>query len=693
MAEHVLFDDDGAFRAGTVLAATDASLQVELPAGRRVKVKASHVLLRFSQPAPAQLLEQAQTAAQDIDVGFLWECAPQREFDFGELAHEYHGRAPSPVEAAAILLRLHGAPVYFHRKGRGRYRPAPPEILQAALAAVERKRRQEELKQQYVERLVAGDLPEPIGRLGVLLIVRPDRNGVEYKALEQAAARLQTTPLRLLLARGAIASPYRWHVDAFLATAFPRGTGFPSGLPAPALPQDLPLAEVAAFSIDDSATTEIDDAFSVQRLPDRVRVGIHIAAPAVAIARGDPLDAVARERMSTVYAPGIKITMLPQAWIDAYSLNEGQVVPVLSLYADVAPDDCEIRALETRVERIRIVANLRHDRLDEVVTAEAVAAGRLDLPQGEDLLFLHRLATALMQRREQARGRPEPAGRVDYTFVLDGEDEHAHVTLRPRPRGAPLDRIVAELMILANSHWGGRLAQQRVAGIYRSQSVERTGGRVLGRVRMSTTPAAHDGIGVEQYVWSTSPLRRYVDLVNQRQLIALATARPAPYAGNDADLFSIVSGFDAAYAAYADFQQRMERYWCLRWLRQNDLRRVAATVLRGDVVRIDATPLVTRVPGLPELPRGQRIELDVLGIDEVELAVEWRLHQILGARSEEPLEEIDDALAIEAPELPDGFDAAAAPPPRFAADPPSPGSGDDAVVQARPPTVAGGPAA
>ncbi len=680
MAEHVLFEDDGAFRAGTVLAATETALQVELPGGRRVKVKAAHVLLRFAQPAPAQLLERANTAAQDIDVDFLWECAPQREFEYAELAREYHGRAPTAVEAAAILLRLHGAPVYFHRKGRGRYRPAPPDVLKAALAAVQRKRVQEELRQQHVERLLAGDLPEPIARLGVALIVRPDRNGIEFKAVEQAAAQLQTTPLRLLLARGAIASAYRWHVDAFLATAFPRGTGFPPALAGPALPADLPLAAVPAFSIDDSATTEIDDAFSVQRLGERVRVGIHIAAPAVAIGRGDAIDAVARERMSTVYAPGLKITMLPQPWIDAYSLNEGRTVPVLSLYADVAPADCAIVALETRAERVRIAANLRHDRLDEVVTAEAVAAGRLDLAQGEDLLFLHRLATALMQRREQVRGRPEPAGRVDYTFVLDGEGEHAHVTIRPRPRGAPLDRIVAELMILANSHWGGWLAQQRVAGIYRSQSFERVGGRVQGRVRMSTTPASHDGIGVEQYVWSTSPLRRYVDLVNQRQLVALATGRPAPYAGNDAELFSVVSGFDAAYTAYAEFQQRMERYWCLRWLRQNGLRRVAASVLRGDVVRIDATPLVTRVPGLPELPRGQRIELDVLGIDEVDLTVELRLHRVLGGCSEEPLdEEIEEVLDIEAPACaaePGASDPGASGGPPSAADSQAPGAVD-----------------
>jgi exoribonuclease-2 len=647
MPVHLLFDDDGAFKAGTILSATDASLQVELASGKRTKVKASHVLLRFDQPSPAQLLDRAQAAAQEIDLDFLWECAPQDEFGFEQLAREYQGRTPDAVEAAAILLRLHGAPVYFHRKGRGRYRPAPPEILKVALAAVERKREQEQLRQQYVARLKEGEVPEPIARQGVHLIVRPERNGIEYKAVEQAAAELQLTPLRLLLARGAIASPYRWHVDSFLALNFPRGTGFADELPPPQLPQDLPLAEVEAFSIDDSATTEIDDAFSVVHVADRVRVGIHIAAPAVVITREHALDAIARARMSTVYAPGLKFTMLPPPWIEAFSLNAGRTVPVLSLYIDVDPDSMALLATHTRVERLRIATNLRHDQLDEVVTAEAIACGRLAVACGAELRLLHRLALTLLRGREAVRGRPEPLGRVDYAFVVDGEGEAGHVTIRPRRRGAPLDLIVAELMILANSHWGGRLAADRIPAIYRSQSFERVGARPVGRVRMSTTPAPHEGIGVEHYAWSTSPLRRYVDLVNQRQLIAAARGETPPYAANDADLFAVVSGFDAAYAAYAEFQQRLERYWCLRWLRQENVRRIGATVIKGDVLRLDGLPMITRLPGLPELPRGQRLELDVLATDEVDLGLEARVHQVLAAvpdaRVEEVLADDDEA--------------------------------------------------
>jgi exoribonuclease-2 len=628
---HLLFDDDGSFKAGAVLAATDSSFQVETASGKRTKVRASHVLLRFESPAPAALLPRAQAEADAIDVAFLWECAPQRDFDFEEMAREYYGHAPSAVESAAVLLRLHGAPVYFHRKGRGRFRPAPAETLRQALAAVERRRLQAEQQQKYVELLKSGEAPPAIRALGALLLVKPDKNGIEFKALEQAASELHVSPLRLLLARGVIASPYRWHRDSFLLATFPQGAGFPGGLPLPAGPADgLPLAPAAAFSIDDSATTEIDDAFSVQFTDDRVRVGIHIAAPATGIARGDALDQAARSRMSTIYAPGLKITMLPEPWIDAFSLAAGRTVPALSLYVDVERSTLRTLGRETRLERIRIDANLRHDLLDDRVTEAHIAAGALDVPHGRELLFLWHFARTLLAEREAARGRPEPTGKVDYTFVLDGDDEAARVKIRPRRRGAPLDLIVSELMIFANSHWAGWLAELKRAGIYRSQGQQRVGGRWLpGRVRMGTVPAPHEGMGVPHYSWCTSPLRRYVDLVNQQQLIAAVLGDVPPYPANDADLYGIVSSFDAAYALYGEFQERLERFWCLRWLRQEGVTRVGATLLKPDLIRIDDLPLLTRVAGLPPLDRGQRAEFDVLGIDELDLAVELRLHRIL----------------------------------------------------------------
>ncbi len=350
-----------------------------------------------------------------------------------------------------------------------------------------------------------------------------------------------------------------------------------------------------------------------------IRVGIHIAAPATAIERDDALDAVARARMSTVYAPGLKITMLPPAWIAAFSLDEGRIVPALSLYLDVNPaEPMRIESCVSRLERIRIAANLRHDELAHAATESALTSPAPGLPFGAELSTLWRLANALLKQREAVRGRPEIVGRVDYSFELQGDAEQASVTIVPRQRDAPLDRIVAELMIYANSYWGRWLAQLGLAGVYRSQSA--------GRVRMSTAPAPHEGLGVEHYAWSSSPLRRYVDLVNQRQLLAAVRGQAPAYLKNDAQLVG-------------DFQQLMERYWCMRWLDQNAVRRIRATVLKGDLLRLDGLPMVVRVPGLPLLPRGRCVELEILGQDLLDLALDARLHRVLDTTVDDALED------------------------------------------------------
>lgn len=638
---NLFFEEDGAFKAGAVLSQTGNASQVELPTGRRTKIKASHVFFSFESPSPAELMARAGEEAAELDPGFLWEVSPEEEFGFEDLAAEYWGGEAKPADKAALLLALHGNPVYFYRKGRGRYKRAPADILKKALEALERKKGLEAQRREWTDEMVEGKLPDPIHEHAMTLLISPDKNGIEWKALSDAAAETRQTPLRLLLALGAIKSPWQWHVDSFYAQNFPKGRGFPDGLPAPTTDgwDELPIAEVNAFSIDDSETTEIDDAGSVEHLPDgRTRVGVHIAAPALGILRDSPVDAAARARMSTVYAPGLKTTMLPENWIKAYSLDEGRAVPCLSLYITVKDDTLAVESTETRLERIAVKKNLRYDKIDEFVTEEAIQSGALDVPFADDIAWLWRFAKRLQKGREEVRGRPEPVGRVDWYFVLEGEGEDAVIKVRGRRRGEPLDLLVAELMIFANSTWGLWLEEHGTPGIYRSQR--------MGRVRMSTSPGPHDGLGVERYAWSTSPLRRYVDMVNQRQIIATLRGEPPVYAKSDVDLFAIVSQFENIYSLYGDFQTRMERYWSLRWILQEGLKEIEAIVVKGDLVRIDRLPFMQRVPGLPEdLERGRKVLLKILGCDLVDLVMDAKLVKVLddsdetAAEDEEALEE------------------------------------------------------
>ncbi len=293
---NVLFEEDGAFRAGTVLADNNTSLQVELPTGKRAKVKAANILLRFVDLSAAELLDRAERDAADIDVDFLWEACPDAEFGFEEFAADYAGHKPSAVEAAALLLRLHSAPIYFHRKGKGRFRKAPPDILQAALAGQEKKRQQALAIERMVAELQAGTLPAEFSPLLNQLIYKPDRNRPETKALEAACGETGLSVPRLLQHCGALPATHDYHLGRFLFEYFPQGTDFPN-FAAPTEIGDLPVAEVRAFSIDDAQTTEIDDAFSVTPRGDGgMRVGIHIAAPGLGIRPDSDLGRIARRR-------------------------------------------------------------------------------------------------------------------------------------------------------------------------------------------------------------------------------------------------------------------------------------------------------------------------------------------------------------------------------------------------------------
>lgn len=613
---NIFYEEDGSFKVGHILADNTTSLQVETLHGKRSKIKAANVMLRFGQPGLAEFMAQAEQVADGMDLELLWEAAPQDEFDFGLLAEEYFGHPPNAVEAAGALIRLHGSPMHFYKKGKGRYKAAPAEALQAALASAEKKRLQAAQQARYLEQLTAFQLPGEFRDKLSMLLYQPDRNSIEVKALEAACAATHLSVPHLLQRCGAIPSTYDYHLHKFLAVHFPRGTGFPEVEVAP--PPALPQAAMHAFSIDDAATTEIDDAFSVERLGDgRWRIGIHIAAPALGIAPDTSLDAIARQRLSTVYMPGDKITMLPDGLVQTYTLNAQRICPALSLYVTLAADTLEIVAQESRIERLHIAANLRHDTLEPLFNETTLAQGKDDYPYAAELKLLWDVA----QKLEAARGKPSDNNlqQVDYTFHVENDV----VTIGIRRRGSPIDKVVSELMILANNTWGRLLDEHGVPGIYRTQA--------NGKVKMSTVAAPHQGLGVSHYAWCSSPLRRYVDLVNQRQLVSVLNGEPPAYAKNDTRLFAILRDFDAAYTAYAEFQRDMERYWCLRWLLQEAAKlppmadkplrglTLPATVLRENLVRFDTLPLIGRISALPEQPANTPVQLEIESVDLLDL--------------------------------------------------------------------------
>jgi len=277
-----------------------------------------------------------------------------------------------------------------------------------------------------------------------------------------------------------------------------------------------------------------------------------------------------------------------------------------------------LRGRHTKLERVKVAANLRHashDALNAAFEAGGANPARLGLAFEEELHTLWRLALAL----EARRGKPSVnAANLDYVFRV----EDGRVAIEARKRGAPLDKVVSELMIMANTSWGEQLAEKDLAGIYRVQS--------SGKVRLSVHAEMHEGLGVSSYAWMTSPLRRYVDLINQWQLVAGLRGQRPPFARNSESLLAALRAFEVTAAGYDEHQRAMEHYWCLRWLAQEQVTQIDATVLRENLVRFDGLPLAVRVPSLPELDAGTRVRLALEPPDLIGRTLECSWKETLG---------------------------------------------------------------
>ena len=593
---NIFYEESGQFKVASIVQKNDATYQVDTQHGKRTKVKANNVFAEFDGDMAA-FLENAQAQAADIDTDLLWEVCGEEEFTAEAIAEEYYGHTPTKTELAATLIALYAAPMYFYKKAKGVFKAAPEETLKQALAAIERKKQQDAQIDAWAEALKRGEMPSEIAADLKTILHAPDKQSLTYKAFTKAADALKTSAYELAKKTGGITSIPQYLQDGFEIKYFPKGTGLPD-LPLPEMP-DLPKADVTAFSIDDESTTEVDDALSLTDLGNGTkRVGIHIAAPSLAIKQGDKMEKNIMERLSTVYFPGGKITMLPENWIAAFSLDAGAYRPSISIYFDV-DSEFNVGTPTCKIEAVNIAENLRIQTIEPHFNTKTGLdeAGEMMFAHHQDLIWFYQFAIAL----QKARGKYEPdrAPQYDYSIELD---EEGNVSVVRRERGSPIDTLVSEMMILANSTWAQMLDENELPGLFRVQPA--------GKVRMSTKSEPHIGMGVQHYGWFTSPLRRAADYINQKQLISLIDDSAEPlYQNSDAELFAALRDFDAAYTAYADFQRQMEAYWSLVYLQQQGTSELTATILKEDLVRIEGLPLVTRATGIPfdALPKSQAL--------------------------------------------------------------------------------------
>ncbi len=609
---NIFYEESGQFKVAAIVQKNEATYQVDTQHGKRAKVKANNVFVEFSEDM-AGFLERAQEESAQIDIDLLWEVSGEEEISAEAIAAEYFGNKPSQIAVAATLIALYAAPMYFHKKSKGMFKAAPEDILQQALAAIERKKQQDEQIDAWAEQLLSGMLPTEIQQDLPKILHAPDKQALTYKAFSKAADQGKKSLLVLAQDVGGIASIPDYLLQGFTLQNFPKGLEA-ADIPVEMVGADLPKADVAAFSIDDESTTEVDDAISVQHLDNGVkRIGIHIAAPSLGVTPDSAIEKLIFERLSTVYFPGDKVTMLPESWIQAYSLDEGTYRPAVSMYVDVDVDG-NVSEPISKIEAVMIAKNLRLQQIEPLFNHQvgtSLADGEAEaFEHQKDLIWLYEFAI----NEQKKRDRFDDTRPTQYDFSIELDDDN-QVSISTRERGAPLDTLVSELMILANSRWAKWLDESETSAIFRVQPA--------GKVRFSTQSEGHIGMGVSHYAWCTSPLRRATDYINQRQLLSLIDEEKYPlrFEKNNSDLFALLRQFESAYSAYADFQRQMELYWSLVYLQQQNITEVKALVLREELVRLEGLPMVSRALGIPVCMPKSRVWLKASHINLLDQSV------------------------------------------------------------------------
>ena len=597
---NVFYLESGSLKVGRILKETGASLQVQSQFGKKVKVKGNHVFLSFDHASPDDFFNDVQKIAQTVDPDLLWEAFDGFEGGYSDVAKVFYGESVSLEQKASVLRVLFDNPTHFYKKGQGNFKPATLEALTSAKASLALKKQRDIILENYVNQLCEFKMPEGCVNNFPRVLYGPDKNELEEKAVDRACAQLNLGRRELFKKLSVLPKPEDFHYGQFLYDQFNNSSQHRNN---ERVEEAVGLSEarVSAFSIDDAATTEIDDAFSLSANDDNGgwHLGIHIAAPGLCVTPESPLDNELRSRMSTVYHPAGKLTMSPPLIVEQFSLSEEKRVPVVSLYADIDPA-FEVLKVETKIEYLTVEDNLDLSSIDQYFDPELGVNQPSECPRGRELNVLFQFANKLREMRGESRTHIH---RKEYSFSVNDD----RVTIQPRRRGSPVDVIVSELMIFSNSKWASELKQAGIATLFRVKTKAKTG--------LSTLPLPHEKMGLDSYAWISSPLRRYVDLVNQRQLISYVLSEEPIFDATDEVLINIINSFETKYAKYSEFQRAMERFWCLKWLQQKDQLEYSAEVLRDSLVRLNDIPLVCKANQLPPNSVGQMVWIKILDIN------------------------------------------------------------------------------
>ncbi|AEP37127.1 ribonuclease catalytic domain-containing protein [Taylorella asinigenitalis] len=624
---HLVYEEAGKLKVGSISKDAPATYQVTTTSGKVVKVKKQNVLFEFDDIDPKSL-QESELPKIDMPAHELWELIPQEGIDFENLVELCADEGNNNTKFKYSLLEfIRNNPIYFQKKTKTFFVPAPKEQIESALLANEKKRKQEELLNSYVDGLYKKALPQEINK-DPQIFLNKNKSPLFYKALEIYLKETNKNLNSLMMELGLFDSELDLHnyliLDKYPDLKRSHTFGLDVKIPDTKTLSSYKLekATVSAYSVDDENTTEIDDAFSIEHIDgDIYALSIHIAAPGLVYDKGNWLHKIAANRMSTFYSPTDKFTMLPDEVVNSFSLVEGIEKPAVSLYLKVNIETGEVLEHTNKVELLEVKENLSLNKFDDIITEEFLNSdSNGEFSKYRDIFKpLLSFAKARSKIREAYRGYPETQ-RNEYFFNIS--EDSSKVSIIPRNRTSPLNFIVAELMILCNYTWAEDLSKARIPAIFRGYS--------YGRTTHGLSPAPHALIGVDKYAWLTSPLRRFVDLVNQAQLIAyinggMAAKLISPFKPKDDELHKLIAAFDDTYSNYNIFQTNLEKYWCLRYIIQENITEVKATAIRDNIVRFDDLPFVCELEKSYAFERGEPLNFKINSVDLAALTLDLNL--------------------------------------------------------------------
>lgn len=618
--------DQGRLKAALVTREQERHLAVIDSGGHERLVPRDLVLMRHPERRAdrenagetiAELEHERAELAAELDLELLWQVAQEqnRSFSAVELADLFFGRR-SNAAASVMLEALLNDRTYFVRRHMD-FLPRTPEQVERLRIQNDRIRARSDdyrkIQKQLRDVLNGAETP-PAAEAGALIeelsryLKNPfTRSRDMTQMLTQAAPDVDPAEAAFEILERLGARP-RVPRFAFIAGLKDEFSDAVMKEASEAVPGPRAISDGGfAVTVDDEDTVEVDDALSCEALADGgMRVRVHIALVADFVAKGGAMDNEAASRATTVYLPETTIRMLPDPIsCRAASLIAGEDRPVMTTDVRLSADG-ELIDASIYPARIPIMRRLDYDQVDRIIESgnraddTAATVARLNAAAIQ-LRQRRRTAGAVLMQRREAKVR------------VRGDD----VQITVLDNASPGRTLVAEFMVLSNFVAARYAAMNRIPIIYRVQP--QTGGDLASmRPHLSLHPEYHAGIGLDFYAQLSSPIRRYADLVLQRQLLGALANRDHDTAIYTVDeLLTVLAGAENAEASGRDLERRAKRYWILRYLERHALDGpiVAYVVREGQSAELADFAVRGTLHGAPTLPNQMPIMVQVSRVD------------------------------------------------------------------------------